>query len=291
MTSGQGGGPEFGQPGWGAQPPQYGGAPHYGGAPYYRGPGDGFPQGGGMPPAGGPVPGGAPGPWQPYGAPPPKKSRVGLIIAVSTAAAVVIFGGVAVALGLSSGNKPKPHATGAAPSAPQESPADTTSPDTGTGRSLVIPASAGGYRHLTGSVADRTASGMRRAMTKSQGQYADVYAKAKIAIYRKSSDAQQSLIFIGMSGSDSPQIAAELQSRSASDEVDSVFMGMGVTDANDYPAGPLGGVLRCGKGATGSNAGCAWADGSVVGMVVAPLDSNVTTLARTTLALRNAAEH
>ncbi|GAA4639218.1 hypothetical protein GCM10023196_099960 [Actinoallomurus vinaceus] len=285
MTSGQGGGPEFQNSGWGTPSQPYGGAPYYGGP---------MPGGGGPPmPGGGPPPGG-PGPWQPYGpAPmPPKKSRAGLIIALSTAGAVVVFGGLAILIGLSSsGDKQNPSAATAAPSAPSASSSVPAAAPTDTPRSLDTPASVGDYKRITGSVADRMIQNMRKSMGKGTGTTATVYAKAKIAIYLKKGDTQEPLVFVGMSGDDIPELATELHSRSSSEEVDSMFLGMGVTDTSDFPAGPLGGVLRCGKGTTGASAACAWADGSVVGMVLTPLGSDTVTLGATTLALRNAAEH
>ncbi|MFL6055182.1 MAG: hypothetical protein ACJ72W_20075 [Actinoallomurus sp.] len=266
MTSGQGGGPDFPGPGWGTPSHPYGPAPYQGG-----------------PIPGGGVPPGGPAPWQPYGPGPvpPKKSRAGLIIALATAGAVIVFGGLAVLVGLSSGGTPKTGAATAAPSgAPEATPTDPA-------HSIGLPASVGDYRRITGSVADRLAQNMRKSMGKS----GSTYAKAKIGIYLKKGDAGQPLVFVGRSGGDIPDLAAELRARSASEEVDSISMGMGVTDTSDFPAGPLGGVLRCGKGVTGGNAACAWADGSVVGMVLTPTNSDPVSLGATTLALRNAAEH
>ena len=114
----------------------------------------------------------------------------------------------------------------------------------------------------------------------------------KMRVYAKDGDATHPLIFVGMSGNDSPAIANELKSRSASEEVDSTFLGMGVGDAKDYPAGPLGGVLRCGTGPLGGGTAtaCAWADSSTVGAVLTPQGGSVASLAGTTLDLRNAAE-
>jgi hypothetical protein len=201
----------------------------------------------------------------------------------------VVLGGAAVLIGVasSSGDDEKPAAASGAAS-PSGSPSTV---DAGVPHTLTVPRSVGGYRRMTGSVANRLSSTMRKSM--GEGSDADVYAKAKIAIYTRSSDAEHPLIYVGMSASDSPVIAQELKSNSPSQEVDSMFIGMGIGDAKDYPAGPLGGNLRCGKGPlSGSTAtACAWADSSTAGLLLAPATSNVTRLARTTLALRNAAEH
>jgi hypothetical protein len=212
---------------------------------------------------------------------PPKKSRAGLIIALCTAATVVVFGGLAVLIGVSSGGKQK---SGAIPVEPSASTSGPGTAPTDTPHSIDIPASFGDYKRVTGSVADRLAQKMRNSLDSS----GKTYAKAKIGIYYKNGGSQQPLIFVGMSANDIPELASELRSRASSEEVDSMFLGMGVTDTSDFPAGPLGGVLRCGKRTT---AACAWADGSVVGMVVTPLSPDIVSLGATTLALRTAAEH
>jgi hypothetical protein len=230
-------------------------------------------------------PGGGPAPWQPYGPGPrpPRKSRAGLIIALATAGAVVVFGGLAVAIGLSAG-KGERGATATASSAPS---ASTEATPSDTPHTIDVPASAGGYKRVTGSVADRLTKSMRKTL----GTAGTAYANAKLGIYFKNADSQKSLIFIGMSGQDVPDLAEELRSRSPSEEVDSTFMGMGITDTSDFPAGPLGGTLRCGKRPAGEGAACAWADHSVLGMVMTPLSSDTVSLGATALALRNAAEH
>jgi hypothetical protein len=225
---------------------------------------------------------------------PPKKSRTGLIVGL-VIGGVVVLGGAAALIGLSAGSsgssgddgKPAPVTSSAAP--PSSSPSAV---EAGVPHSIVVPRSVGDYRQMTGSVADRLASTMRKSMGQSQGAYAEAYSKAKIAIYSKDGDSAHPLIFVGMSGNDSPAIANELKSRSASEEVDSTFLGMGLGDAKDYPAGPLGGVLRCGTGPLGGGtaAACAWADSSTVGAVLTPESGSVVSLAGTTLDLRNAAE-
>ena len=224
------------------------------------------------------------------GGPPPKKSHKGLVTGIVVAAAVIVLGGAAAAVGVaSSGDDKKP---AAASSAASPSGAPTSPVDSGVPHSIVVPTSVGDYKRLNGGVANRLASTMRKAMGESGDGYADVYRSAKIAIYTKDGDTQRPLIFVGLQGSDSPQIAEELKSHSASQEVDSTFLGMGIGDAEDYPAGLLGGALRCGTGAVGAgNAGaCAWADSSTVGMVIQTGGNDVKALAKTTLDLRNSAE-
>jgi hypothetical protein len=201
-----------------------------------------------------------------------------------------VLGGAAAAVGVASSGDDKPAA--ATSSAPSPSSTPTSPVDADVPHSIVVPQSVGDYRRLNGSVADRLASTMRKSMGDSADGYAEVYAKAKIAIYTKNGNTQRPLIFVGLVGSDSPQLAEELKAQTPSEEVDSTFLGMGISDADDYPAGPLGGALRCGTGPVGGGtaAACAWADSSTVGMLIETGESGVPALAKTTLDLRNAAE-
>jgi hypothetical protein len=317
VNGGQDGGPEYPAPGGGQWPnegPAQGGTPYggpapapapgpYGGPPPGPGP-YGPPPGpyGGQPgygntqpgPYGGPAGPGGPdtqGMWS-YGpgAGPPKKSHKGLVTGIVIAGAVVVLGGAAVAVGVASSGDDKPAA--ATSGVPSASSAPTSPVDSGVPHSIVVPKSVGDYRQMNGSVADRLASTMRKSMGQSADGYAEVYAKAKIAIYTKNGNTQRPLVFVGLVGDDSPQLAAELKSNSPSKEVDSTFLGMGINNAKDYPAGPLGGALRCGSGSVGAGnaTACAWADSSTVGMLIETGGSGVPALAKTTLDLRNAAE-
>jgi len=77
-----------------------------------------------------------------------------------------------------------------------------------------------------------------------------------------------------------------------SEGLDSFFLGAGVPNANDFPPGPPGGVLRCGKTTRVSVpvTMCAWDDSSVLALVAEPGVSE-SRLARVALAFRGAAEH
>jgi hypothetical protein len=131
---------------------------------------------------------------------------------------------------------------------------------------------------------------MRESMIKAQPADADAFAKARLGLYTK---GELKLIYLGVQGSDSPAFAQELASKSSSDEVDSLFIGANVTNATDYPAGPLGGTLRCGKGTSNGTemVMCGWADSSVVGMLLGVGMTSTSDLADITLAFRSAAEH
>lgn len=294
MNAGQGGfvPPDGGQ--WPNEGPPAGGGTPYGGQPYDA-PGAYGPQpysqggyGGTQPQGGlyqGPYGTGIP-PFDPGGEP-PKKGHTGLIIGLALVAVIVVLGGLAAVIGSSSGDD-KPAGASARSATPSAA-------DAGVPHTIEAPKTVGGYRRLTGSVADRLAKTMRKSMSEEDnGKYAALYATAKIAIYAKKSDPTHTLIFIGLSSSDNPAVAKELKSRSPSEEVDSAFIGVGIGDAKDSPPGPLGGVLRCGTGSMAGTSGvtaCAWADSSTMGVVLVPDSRNARALADTTHKLRNAAEH
>ena len=168
---------------------------------------------------------------------------------------------------------------GSCPAAAQPSP-------TGAQRTLTVPESFGDYKRLSGSDAEGVIQAIRKAQSQQNPAFA---AKMKIAVYERRGDAGHRIAFIGLAAGDDPTIARELRSNPPSAEVDSALKAMPLSPPKDYPAGPLGGTLRC-AGGTSNGAGCAWADGSTVG-VVAGSASSADDLARTTLALRTAAEH
>jgi hypothetical protein len=217
----------------------------------------------------------------------PKKSRAGLIIGLAVVAVIVVIGAVAVVLGTSSGDDKS--AAASSSSAPSASAADAD-----VAHMITPPRAFGDYRRLTGSSARRLVQSMRKSASGSDnGTYAEVGAQAKIAIYTKNRDSTHPLVFVGLSSSDSPSIAQELKSRSLSEVADKGLMGMRIGQAKDFPAGTLGGVLRCGTGSvkgTGT-AGCMWVDSSTTGMVLVAGTRNVSAVASATLKLRKAAEH
>jgi hypothetical protein len=114
---------------------------------------------------------------------------------------------------------------------------------------------------------------------------------AKFGIHTRAG-ATSRLFFIGFSATGTPQVASILRSQPPSEGLDSFFLGAGVSNANDFPPGPLGGVLRCGKTtrAVVPVTMCAWDDSSVLALVAEPGTSE-SRLARVALAFRGAAEH
>ncbi|MEV5751363.1 hypothetical protein AB0L00_26375 [Actinoallomurus sp. NPDC052308] len=150
---------------------------------------------------------------------------------------------------------------------------------------ITVPGSFDDYTRMTGADADRVIQTIRNAQAQQNSVYA---AKMKIGVYQRRGDARQRLAFLGLAAGDHPTIAQELRTNPPSFEVDSALAAMPLSGPKDYPPGPLGGVLRCAPGSHGG-AGCAWGDGSTVGVVASSIAS-ADELARVTLALRKAAE-
>lgn len=169
------------------------------------------------------------------------------------------------------------------PTAPPSSPAAVP-------HTLTIPRTFAGYVRVTNDLADRTAAQLRKEAKREDAEAGRMIAKAKIAVYGKKGESQPALLFVGLSGAVDPSVAEELRSMSPSEAADSF---LDVPHSRAYPAGPFGGVLRCARDKSGSQAvsACVWADRSVIGMVIGPLISNPKELAAVALRLRGAAEH
>jgi hypothetical protein len=288
MSNVQGGfdGPDQPQPAAAWQPPPpvdpYGGPPPSSypqqyqypqpGAPQYPQPGaPQYPQSG-QPTYGAPY--GYPAGMNPVGGPPPvQKRRTGVIVALSIAGVLVL---TVAALAIIGTNQKK-----------KEDKAVSGPP-----RSLVAPTASGTYTVVSGSVADRVAESMKSAMTgKAGGQ--GLYENAKIGIYSNPPGGNPKLIFIGLSTADSPALLTSLKKSSASAQVDAAFLGAGIKDAQDFPAGALGGVMRCGhaqqSGATLHM--CVWGDHATLGLVL-PIDASDDAAAAAIAAtFRGDAEH
>jgi hypothetical protein len=156
---------------------------------------------------------------------------------------------------------------------------------------LTMPRAAGGYTRMTGSVGKRIVAGMRQRATKDAGELGDpwksAYEAAQFGIYVNPS--QLRIVFIGFSADRSPEFAYILRSSSRADEFDGFLRGAGVSSTQDFPAGPLGGVMRCGQ-SPDSFTICAWIDSSVLVMLISS-DSTPSTLATVALEFRKVAEH
>lgn len=247
-----------------------------------------FPEPGPAP--GSPSPAGpGPGSWgYPPQPPPPRKSNVGLIIAVVVGALVALglLGTAAVFALSASVSSANPAGTPSGSPLPS-TPASTTPTPSEPVHSITLPDSAGGFTRTTGNVTDRLISAMRGGMSK-DATSAAALRNAKIGAYTK---GNQRIIFFGLSTADSSAFADEMKIHDPSLEVDSMFTGAGITHTDDYPAGPLGGVLRCGQRTAGSvhMSVCTWSDSSAFGSVFGP-NMLPRRLAQTALGFRAAAE-
>jgi hypothetical protein len=163
----------------------------------------------------------------------------------------------------------------------------------GPSHTITIPASVDQYERMTGSVANRTVETIRQAARNEaeDGSSANIADNAIIVVYQQAKDPGRRFIFLGGTAATDRTLAKELRAHSASRNADDMFDDEGgVTGTRDFDPGPLGGVLRCGRGNGGTTAMCVWIDGSTVGMFVSPR-TDVGTLARIALDFRGAAEH
>ena len=118
-------------------------------------------------------------------------------------------------------------------------------------------------------------------------------SKAIVEVFRKNNDFDHRFVFYGYSAAAVPELASELRSTPLSQQVDQAFLGEGgIPNTSDYPAGPFGGILRCGAGTIDSTPAsmCSWADGTTTGTLLAP-NLPAADLAAIALAFRDAAEH
>jgi len=158
-------------------------------------------------------------------------------------------------------------------------------------RTLTVPAQAAGYTQITGSDVDKLLSDLKKQFAKSTPMFSQAATKMRLAVYGVNGSSTPSLIYLGFAKSDSSQLAVMWQMDSNSQALDAFFNGGGVSHTTDYPAGPMGGLLRCGSvTSSGSSlATCAWMDSSVLGVLMEPSGSEAQ-LAGTTRSFRAAAE-
>lgn len=209
----------------------------------------------------------------------PKRRHTGLIIGASAVAAVVIIAvGLLAATGHlgSSGSRAR---TDADTSHPTES------------HTITLPRTAAGYDRMTGNVGQRIVAAVRRRAQKEGanggGPWVSAYTEAPIGVYSRAGASP--ILFIGFSVERTPQIASILQAQSPGPGADSFLLGAGVSSTQDFPAGSLGGVLRCGR-SRNSLIYCVWQDSSVLAML-AEGNTTASKLAHVALAFREVAEH
>jgi hypothetical protein len=204
--------------------------------------------------------------------PAPRKRRTGLIVGAVIAAGVLLAAGIAglvlsarSAPSAAAGVTPKKAGSGRPSAAPTVIPGEV--------HSLVLPASADGFRRLTGTTASDLVAAMRTAMTsKLKGLPAVERAVAArslqglhIGLYFQGNPAHR-LVFIGYG----PHTYRYLQPAGVPGLVASSFLlGAGVRNAQRYPPGRFGGVLYCGVRTTGVPLTyCMWADQSTAGVLI-----------------------
>jgi len=147
---------------------------------------------------------------------------------------------------------------------------------------------------MSGNVGRRLVAVMRRRARKdttaSSPAWAAAYDTAKIGFYTKT--GFDPVFFLGFSADQTPRIASFLSAQPPSQTLDSFLLGAGISATKDFPAGPLGGVIRCGH-STGTSSRvtvCAWADRSVLALL-SERNARASDLALVALAFRVAAEH
>jgi hypothetical protein len=155
--------------------------------------------------------------------------------------------------------------------------------------SITVPTSAAGYTQLTSPDAQDLGS---RALTGLQATGSKAWEHAKFGVYGKGAGVTPKMFFLAVSAKDNSRLKSELRRQSTVDFSKGVMQGAGITDDAEYPAGPLGGVLRCGHlpVAAGVMATCTWVDGSTIGVIYLP-NGTLTDAATVSLAVRSAAEH
>ncbi|GLY74639.1 hypothetical protein [Actinoallomurus iriomotensis] len=186
-------------------------------------------------------------------------------------------------------------AVGGAVSAWQK--ADKASHAIGPQREITPPPSldtyTGEYERATDKVADKLMTSMRTSAGDESTTQKSIAQKAIIAVYEKNHDFDQRFAFFGVTGRSDLGVAEEFRSRSPLARADRVLHAEGgLTGTSDFAAGPLGGVLRCATSKSKSNPSstCVWADGSTLGLLVAP-KIDAPHLASLALTFRNASEH
>lgn len=221
-------------------------------------------------------------PWaglpSPNDAAPPRRHRTALVVALVVTGVIVAAGAVAT-IGLIALRNGTGTAVASKPTAVQ--------------RTVVTPDSVDGYTIMTGNVAERAAAQAREGAVKAAPGWQRDAAAMKVGVYTQQGHAGVGLVFIGLAAHEAPDFAAQLRSQSPSGTADDFLLGLGISNATDFPAGPLGGVLRCGH-ATPNGVdigGCIWVDASTAGMFIIPGASPDSSNAAVALAFRHAAEH
>jgi hypothetical protein len=177
-------------------------------------------------------------------------------------------------------------------SVPTSGPSSTGQPSA-PAQTLTVPTAFDGYKPATGTAAKHALTTMRSSVTESTSTFAGGLTNAKSGVYAKTTGSSSRVMFFAESAADSQALAGELSTKSATSEVDTMLLSFKVATPHTYPAGQLGGALRCGAGKTkagNSVTACGWSDKATSALVIEPSSITGTAAAKVALALRNAAE-
>lgn len=176
-------------------------------------------------------------------------------------------------------------------------PPATTGPSSGAqpsapAHTLTVPTAFDGYKPATSTTAKHALTTMQTALTNSTSKYAGAFANAQTGVYDKGTVASSRIMFAGVAAADSPKLTTDLTAGSAGTVENDMLTIFKVTKPRSYPAGPLGGALRCGSGKSSGTSVtvCGWTDMATSALVVEPSSLTGTTAAKIALALRKAAE-
>lgn len=212
----------------------------------YQQPG-GYPPAGGYPPPGQPGQFGAPGAYGVPGYPPPAppKRRTGRILAIVGAAVVVIIVAAVVIATLVNKHSDK----------------------LAKEHTLAVPSKAGSWVLLTSDSANKVGDNIATAVK--EQDTVGVWTNPKVGVYGKSASSDPEVILLGLNVADSKELTREMGTNSIEDESKEILKSAGLSDAQSYPAGTFGGVLKCGTLDEGTDklATCIWVDHSTVGVV------------------------
>lgn len=162
----------------------------------------------------------------------------------------------------------------------------------GPHRALVVPSRVDGYVQLTSPGIQTTLARARDLIRNAHGVPAGFGDHALVAAYGASAgSAVPELVFIGDDAADDAGARPLFSRHSPAANATMFTAGARIDSPQDFPTGPLGGVLRCGTASTAAGiSACVWFDRSTFGLLLATDGTTVDGLAVTLLHLRSAAE-
>ena len=158
---------------------------------------------------------------------------------------------------------------------------------------ITLPAAADGFFIIKSPLADRYTAQLRNEIAASPGTLAREAPAMKTGMYAGQGFSGPAVMFIGLSAKDAPAFNRHMKQTKPSVVTDQMLQAAGALQTTRFPAGQLGGVLRCGHGTQKRGiavSACAWADHSTIGAVVASPATTDQMIAGVALAFRTAAE-